>query len=76
MNCSSTVAASSAMIIVSFGAEGKGDRMSYVMGIEGRYMAGAKSLLGVEGMFGIGRWNVVTLRLRRESQGEAQIWPC
>ena len=29
-------------------------------------MAGAKSLLGVEGMFGIGRWNVVTLRLRRE----------
>jgi len=54
------------MIIVSFWVEGKGDRMSYVREIEGRYMTRAKSLLGVEGVFGIGRRDVVTLGLRRE----------
>ena len=42
MNCSSTVAASSAMIIIGFLLEGKGDKLSYVGGIEGRYMAGSE----------------------------------
>jgi len=56
------------MIIIGFLLEGKGDKLSYVGGIEGRYMAGVKSVLGVEGAFGLGRRDVVTLELRRESE--------
>ena len=61
------MAASSAMIIVDILLEGKGDKSSYVGGIEGRYMAGVENLLGVEGAFGLWRRNVVTLGLRPES---------